>query len=182
MIKLLDEKTISQIAAGEVIERPLNIVKELIENSIDANSTRIIIEIEDGGLENIVITDNGVGINKDDLKLAFVRHATSKIDTIDDIINVKSFGFRGEALSSIGVAAKVKIITKQRNEETGYEIEDNFGVISKLTECAAQDGTKIIVSNLFDNLPVRKKFLKSGSVEGSRIADIVEKIALSKKI
>lgn len=181
MIKLLDENTISQIAAGEVIERPLNIVKELLENSIDAKSTRIIIEIEDGGLENIIITDNGIGIEKDDLKLAFVRHATSKIDNINDVLNVKSYGFRGEALSSIGIVANVKIITKQKNDRLGYEIEDNFGVITKISECAAQDGTKIIVKNLFDNLPVRKKFLKSGSVEGSRIADIVEKIALSKK-
>ena len=107
MIKLLDENTISQIAAGEVIERPLNIVKELLENSIDAKSTRIIIEIEDGCLENIIITINGIGINKDDLKLAFVRHATSKIENSDDVKNVKSYGFRGEALSSIGIVAKV---------------------------------------------------------------------------
>ena len=121
-IKLLDENTISQIAVGEVIERPLNIVKELLENSIDAKSTIIIIEIEDGGLENIIITDNGLRINKDNLKLAFVRLATSKIENIDDIINVKSYVFRGEALSSIGIVAKVKIITKQKNASIGYEI------------------------------------------------------------
>ena len=179
MIIQLDENTISKIAAGEVIERPLNIVKELLENSIDAGATRIIVEIEDGGLDKIVITDNGSGIDKNDLGLAFVSHATSKINNIDDILDVKSFGFRGEALSSIGIASKVSIISKTADSKVGYIVEDNFGEISDIKETASSDGTKVIVSNLFDNMPVRKKFLKSGSVEASRIYDIVEKIALS---
>lgn len=181
MIRLLDKNTISQIAAGEVVERPLNIVKELLENAIDAGSTRIIINIEQGGIKRISINDNGSGISQDDLPLAFKPHATSKIQNIDDILKIGTFGFRGEALASIGTVSKATIITKKEDDINGYKIVDNFGEISEIEIVASTNGTNVIIEDLFEKIPVRKKFLKSPSVEANKIMEIVEKIALSHK-
>ena len=181
MIKILDNLTISQIAAGEVIERPVNIVKELVENAIDANATRITIEIENGGIDKIVIKDNGDGFDKVDIPLAFVPHATSKLTKIEDLNDIYTYGFRGEALSSISLVSKVTLITKQRDSLKSYQIISDNGKISDISETSGTDGTKIIVEDLFKNIPARKKFLKSASIEAAKIYDIVEKISLSRK-
>ena len=181
MIKVLDINTINQIAAGEVIERPVNIVKELIENAIDAHANRITIEIENGGIDKIVVKDNGDGFEKDDIALAFVPHATSKIDKIDDLNSIFTYGFRGEALASISLVSKVTLITKQRTNNIAYQIISDNGKLSDITETSAADGTKIEVCDLFKKIPARKKFLKSASIEAAKIYDIVEKIALSRK-
>ena len=149
MINILDKSTIDKIAAGEVVERPASIVKELLENSIDALSDQIAIEIKNGGTSLIRITDNGQGIAKEDIKKAFLRHATSKIKTADDLENVLSLGFRGEALSSIGAVTRTEIISKTRNETTAalYKVEGGFE--KSFEEVAAPDGTTIIVKDLF---------------------------------
>ena len=181
MIKVLDITTINQIAAGEVIERPVNIVKELIENAIDAHATRISIEIENGGIDKIVVKDNGDGFEKEDILLAFEPHATSKIVKIDDLNTIFTYGFRGEALASISLVSKVTLITKQRTENHAYQIISDNGKLSDIVETSAQDGTKIIVEDLFGKIPARKKFLKSSSIEAAKIYDIVEKISLSRK-
>ena len=181
MIKVLDITTINQIAAGEVIERPVNIVKELIENAIDAHATRISIEIENGGIDRIVVKDNGDGFEKEDILLAFEPHATSKIVNIDDLNTIFTYGFRGEALASISLVSKVTLITKQRTENHAYQIISDNGKLSDIVETSAQDGTKIIVEDLFGKIPARKKFLKSASLEAAKIYDIVEKISLSRK-
>lgn len=179
MINILDKSTIDKIAAGEVVERPASIVKELLENSIDALSDQIAIEIKNGGTSLIRITDNGQGIAKEDIKKAFLRHATSKIKTADDLENVLSLGFRGEALSSIGAVTRTEIISKTRNETTAalYKVEGGFE--KSFEEVAAPDGTTIIVKDLFFNTPARRKFLKSLNSETAKISDIVEKLALS---
>ena len=181
MIKILDELTINQIAAGEVIERPLNIVKELVENSIDSNANRIIIEIENGGIDKIIVKDNGSGFLKDDLNYAFTPHATSKINKIEDLNNIYTFGFRGEALSSIALASKTTIVSKRREDNVAYKIVSDFGKISKITETSQNDGTKVTVEKIFDKIPARKKFLNKPNVEASKIYDLVEKLALSRK-
>lgn len=181
MIKILDELTINQIAAGEVIERPLNIVKELVENSIDSNANRIIIEIENGGIDKIIVKDNGSGFLKDDLNYAFIPHATSKINKIEDLNNIYTFGFRGEALSSIALASKTTIVSKRREDNVAYKIVSDFGKISKITETSQNDGTKVTVEKIFDKIPARKKFLNKPNVEASKIYDLVEKLALSRK-
>lgn len=178
-IKQLDQSTINKIAAGEVIERPCAIVKELVENAIDAKSNAITIEIKDGGISFIRITDNGCGINKDDIETAFLRHATSKITTIEDLLSVTSLGFRGEALSSIAAVAQVELITKETNELMGtrYVIEGGKEVSKDSIGCP--EGTTFIVRNIFYNTPVRRKFLKTPSTEASHIGDYVEKLAIS---
>ena len=181
MIKILDNLTISQIAAGEVIERPVNIVKELVENAIDANATRITIEIENGGIDKIVIKDNGDGFDKVDIPLAFVPHATSKLTKIEDLNDIYTYGFRGEALSSISLVSKVTLTTKKRDSLKSFQIISDNGVVSDISETSGTDGTKIIVEDLFKNIPARKKFLKSASIEAAKIYDIVEKISLSRK-
>ena len=181
MIIKLDKETIGKIAAGEVIERPSNIVKELLENAIDANANRINIEIDNAGNKRIVIKDNGFGFDDNDLKLAFESHATSKIKKLDDIYSIKSFGFRGEALYSIGIISKTTIITRQNNEDFAKKIINDCGNISKIVKCQGNIGTTIIVEDLFKNVPVRKKFLKSEKIEIKYIKDIVEKIILSHK-
>lgn len=181
MIKILDELTINQIAAGEVIERPFNIVKELVENSIDSNANRIITEIENGGIDKIIVKDNGSGFLKDDLNYAFIPHATSKINKIEDLNNIYTFGFRGEALSSIALASKTTIVSKRREDNVAYKIVSDFGKISKITETSQNDGTKVTVEKIFDKIPARKKFLNKPNVEASKIYDLVEKLALSRK-
>jgi DNA mismatch repair protein MutL len=178
-INILNEDTANKIAAGEVVERPSSVVKELIENSIDANSKNITIEIEEGGISLIRIIDDGEGIYKDDIVKAFLPHATSKIKESEDIYNIHTLGFRGEALPSIASVAKVNLKSKQENEEFGYEIFIEGGKASEITECGVNKGTVIEVNDLFYNVPARKKFLKSVSKEGSLISDIITRLALA---
>ena len=178
-IQLLDQNTINQIAAGEVIERPASVVKELMENAIDAKATAITVEIKEGGISFIRITDNGSGMEKEEVPLAFLRHATSKIRTVQDLISVSSLGFRGEALSSIAAIAQVELISKVPDSLNGTRYRIEGGEEKELEEVGAPDGTTFLVHNLFYNTPARKKFLKSPQTEAGYIADIVERIALS---
>ena len=177
-ILLLDELTINKIAAGEVIERPASVIKEMIENSIDAKATNITIEIRNGGISYIKITDNGKGIAKDDLELAFERHATSKIRCADDLETVTSMGFRGEALASIAAIANVELISKTPDQEIGYKVEVEGGQVLNKEEIGCQTGTTITVRNLFFNTPVRYKFLKKDYTETGYIEDVVTRVAL----
>ena len=177
-IQLLDQATINQIAAGEVIDRPSSVVKELLENAIDAKATAITVEIKDGGISFIRITDNGCGIEKDQVRKAFLRHATSKLHTIDDLLDIGSLGFRGEALSSIAAIAQVELISKPPEAMLGisYRIED--GEEKSLTQIGAPDGTTILVRNLFYHVPARKKFLKTAATEGNYINQLMENMAM----
>ena len=177
-IQLLDDNTIDKIAAGEVVERPSSVVKELIENSMDSGADAITVEIKNGGIEFIRITDNGCGIFKEDIKKAFLRHATSKITSIEDLNTVTSMGFRGEALASISSVAKVELVTKREDDFIGARYTINGGMEEGLEEVGAPTGTTIIVRNLFYNTPARRKFLKSEASEAGKIADIVEHLAL----
>lgn len=179
MIAVLDKDTIDKIAAGEVVERPASIVKELLENAIDAGATSITVEIKDGGKSLIRVTDNGSGIAKDEVRIAFLRHATSKIQSADDLQNITSLGFRGEALSSIAAVSKMEMITKVRSEMVGHWYVIEGGIEQSFEEVGAVDGTSIIVRDLFFNTPARRKFLKSNQTEAAHIAELVEKIALS---
>ncbi|MBQ6843373.1 MAG: DNA mismatch repair endonuclease MutL, partial [Agathobacter sp.] len=178
-IALLTQDTIDKIAAGEVVERPSSVVKELVENAIDAKATAITIEIKEGGISFIRISDNGCGIDKSEVPLAFLRHSTSKIRSVEDLLSVSSLGFRGEALSSISAVSRVELITKTPESLTGvrYQIEGSKEITFE--EIGAPDGTTFLVKDLFYNTPARKKFLKSAQTEGSYIADMVEKLALS---
>lgn len=178
-IALLTQDTIDKIAAGEVVERPSSVVKELVENAIDAKATAITIEIKEGGISFIRISDNGCGIDKSEVPLAFLRHSTSKIRSVEDLLSVSSLGFRGEALSSIAAVSRVELITKTPASLTGvrYQIEGSKELAFE--EIGAPDGTTFLVKDLFYNTPARKKFLKSAQTEGSYIADMVEKLALS---
>jgi len=178
-IVLLDELTINQIAAGEVIERPASVVKELIENSIDAGATNITVEVKNGGIKEIRIKDNGSGMSKDDLEFAFERHATSKIRAAEDLETVKSMGFRGEALASIAAIAHVEMTSKLENEEFGHKIVLEGGDVLLKEEVGANKGTTIVISNLFYNTPVRYKFLKKDYTELGYIEDAVTRIALA---
>lgn len=179
MIHVLDQHTIDKIAAGEVIERPASVVKELVENSIDAGATRITIEITDGGTSMIRVTDNGSGIEEADIRKAYLSHATSKLDNVDDLMNIVSLGFRGEALSTIAAVSKVEMITKTHDALTGIKYEIHGGKEISYQEIGATDGTTIISRNLFFNTPARLKFLKSNMTEGSYINDFVTHIALA---
>ena len=178
-IAILNQETIDKIAAGEVVERPCSVVKELVENAIDAGSTAITVEIKEGGISFIRITDNGCGIERDQVAVAFYRHSTSKIRSAEDLLTVKSLGFRGEALSSISAVARVELITKTYDELTGtrYVIEGSKELSNE--EIGAPDGTTFIGKDLFYNVPARRKFLKTAQTEGSYISDMVEKLALS---
>ena len=178
-IQVLDQSTINQIAAGEVVERPASVVKELMENAIDAGATAITVEIREGGIGFIRITDNGCGIPKKELPLAFLRHSTSKIRSAEDLLTVSSLGFRGEALSSIAAVSQVELITKTADNLTGSRYQIEGGVEKGLEEVGAPEGTTFISRNLFFNTPARRKFLKSATTEGAHVADLVEKIALS---
>ena len=179
IIKELDQGTINQIAAGEVVERPSSIVKELLENSIDAGATRISVEIEEGGTKSIRITDNGKGINKEDIRIAFLRHTTSKIKTAVDLLTVSSLGFRGEALSSIAAVCQVELLTRTADAMEGilYRIEGGKEV--GFEEIGIPVGTTFIVNNIFFNTPARRKFLRTAQTEAGYVSDIIEKIALS---
>ncbi len=179
MINILDKGTIDKIAAGEVVERPASIVKELLENSIDAGSSSITVEIKNGGIDLIRITDNGCGIDAKEVKKAFLRHATSKIISDKDLISIKSLGFRGEALSSIAAVSRCEMITKTRDELTGVRYYMEGGVEVEYEEIGAPDGTSIIIRDIFYNTPARRKFLKTASTEGAHISELVEKMAMS---
>lgn len=178
-INILDKSTIDKIAAGEVVDRPSSIVKEVLENAIDAKATAITVEIKDGGISLIRITDNGQGIEKDDIKNAFLRHATSKIKNVEDLLCANSLGFRGEALSSIAAVTQLECITKTPSDLTGIRYVIEGGVEKSIEEVGAPAGTTFIIRNLFYNTPARRKFLKTAATESSYISNIVEKIALS---
>ncbi len=178
-IEVLDQQTIDKIAAGEVIERPSSVVKELVENAIDAGATAVTVEIRDGGISFLRVTDNGSGIEKEQVSTAFLRHATSKIRRVEDLFQVSSLGFRGEALSSIAAIAMVELITKTRAAEVGVRYCIEGGVEKKLEETAAPEGTTFLVRSLFYNTPARRKFLKTPMTEAGYISDLMERMALS---
>ncbi len=177
-IQILDDASINKIAAGEVIERPASVVKELIENSLDAGADTIRIEVEKSGKVSIQVKDNGCGMNRDDAAMSYVKHATSKIRRIEDLDTIRTLGFRGEALSSIASIARVEIITKIRGKLSGTRVIIQGGKLIKIDETGAADGTTIGVDDLFYNMPVRRKFLKSDSVELAKIIDAVTRIKL----
>ena len=178
-IAVLDQQTIDKIAAGEVVERPASVVKELVENAIDAGATQITVEIKEGGIGYIRITDNGSGMVKDDIPVAFLRHSTSKIRSADDLSGVSTLGFRGEALSSISAVAMVELITKTKENDLGSRCCIEGGVQKNLEEVGAPDGTTFIIRNLFYNTPARKKFLKSEMSEASAIHELLTHLAMS---
>ena len=177
-IRLLDSKTINKIAAGEVVESPKSVVKELTENAIDAGASNVTVEIKDGGISYIRIADNGCGIPKEQVKSAFLRHATSKMTQIEDLEHIFTLGFRGEALASIAAVAQVEMLTKTKDEETGTRICISAGEIEVMEDAACREGTTIIVKNLFYNVPARRKFLKKPATESGYVSDLVNKIAL----
>lgn len=177
-IHVLDSQTIDKIAAGEVVERPLNVVKELVENAIDAGAASVTVEIKEGGIAFIRVTDNGSGIEGSQVQKAFMRHATSKIRSADDLTGVVSLGFRGEALSSIAAVAQVELITKTKDSLTGIRYVSSGGKEESVEEIGAPCGTTVIVKNLFFNTPVRKKFLKQPVTEAGYISDMMEHLAL----
>ena len=178
-IHVLDQNTIDKIAAGEVVERPASVVKELTENAIDAGATRITIEIADGGIKMIRITDDGAGIAPEEIRLAFLRHATSKISSVDDLKGIASLGFRGEALSSIAAVSRVELITKTEDEITAMRYVIEGGREKLLDEIGAPDGTTFVIRDIFYNTPARAKFLKTAMTEASHVGSIVEQLALS---
>jgi DNA mismatch repair protein MutL len=177
-IKILPENLSNKIAAGEVVERPAAVVKELVENALDAEATRIIIEVEKGGRSLMRVSDNGVGMGHDDALLAIERYATSKISADDDLFAIRTLGFRGEALPSIAAVSRFKLITRNHTADTGTEVMVDGGKIKNVSEVGAPEGTMITVKQLFFNTPARRKFLKTIGTEMSHIADIVARIAL----
>ena len=179
MIQVLEQSVIDKIAAGEVAEKPASVVKELVENALDAGANAISVEIRDGGIRLIRVTDNGSGIPRDEVRSAFYRHATSKISGIEDLDKIMTLGFRGEALSSIAAVSRLQMITKKKDETVGTEYEMNGGEEGKLSDIGAPNGTTVIVRDLFYNTPARLNFLKSPATEASAIADLVERFSLS---
>ena len=179
MIQVLDQKTINQIAAGEVVERPSAVVKELMDNSLDAGASAITIEIKEGGISMIRITDNGAGIAKEEIPTAFLRHATSKIRNTEDLLSVTSLGFRGEALSSIAAVAQVELITKRKEDIVGTRYSIEGGKETGCEEVGCPEGTTFVVRNLFYNTPARRKFLKSKTTEGNYIHELVQRYSLA---
>lgn len=179
MIKVLDQNTINKIAAGEVIEKPSSVIKELVENSIDSGATAVTVEVKGGGLSFLRVTDNGAGIKNDEVKLAFLRHATSKLVTVEDLLSISSLGFRGEALASIAAVAQVEMITKTADDVTGLRYQIHGGKEISSEEIGAPGGTTIIVRNLFYNTPARKKFMKTDATETSYIYDLMCRICMS---
>lgn len=177
-IRILDTKTINKIAAGEVVEGPKSVVKELVENAIDAGATAVTVEVKEGGISYIRIMDNGCGIPKEQVKTAFLRHATSKMSEIEDLEHIFTLGFRGEALASIAGVAQVEMLTKTRDEETGTFIEISGGEIRNIQDTSCTEGTTITVKNLFYNVPARRKFLKKPATESGFVSDLMNKLAL----
>ncbi len=178
-INVLEPQIFNKIAAGEVVERPASIVKELVDNCIDAGATNITVDIENGGITKIRVTDNGCGINYEDLVKAFLPHATSKIKTTEDLFEIKTLGFRGEALASIGAVSRVSLVSKTADSQTGGRIEINGGEMGKPEECGSGNGTDIIVRDLFFNVPARAKFLKKPKTEEGEVTDLIEKAILA---
>ena len=178
-IKVLPQTVVTKIAAGEVIERPASILKELIENSIDAGATRIEVQLEDGGKKLIKVSDNGIGMDRDDVELAFVSHATSKLWSDDDLFSINTLGFRGEALPSVGAVSQARIISRPRGTLIGSEIQIEGGNLHKIKEKGAPEGTQVEARNLFYNTPVRRKFLKSTHTEMAHISETVTRFALA---
>ena len=179
MIKVLDQNTINKIAAGEVIEKPSSVIKELVENSIDSGATAITVEVKGGGLSFMRVTDNGAGINKDEVKLAFKRHATSKLVKVEDLLSISSLGFRGEALASIAAVSQVELISKTADDVTGIRYQIHGGAEISSEEIGCPNGTTIVVRNLFYNTPARKKFMKTDATETSYIYDLMCRICMS---
>ena len=179
VIAVLPESVSSKIAAGEVIERPASVVKELVENAIDAQADRVEVQLEDGGKKLIRVVDNGVGMASEDLEVAFVSHATSKLKTGKDLFAISTLGFRGEALWSIAAIAQARIVSRPRGEQTGAEVEARGGAIGSVRECGAAEGTVIEVRNLFFNTPVRRKFLRTNTTEMSHVTETITRVALS---
>jgi len=179
MIQVLDSKTIDKIAAGEVVERPASVVKELLENAVDAGATRISVDIKNGGIDEIRVSDNGSGIEKNEVRTAFLPHATSKLKNIEDLFVLKSLGFRGEALPSIASVSKVRLFTKTVDDPIGIKYTIEGGTEVSFEEAGVPDGTTFIVNDLFFNTPARRKFLKSANTEAGHISTLVEEIALS---
>jgi len=178
-IKLLSSNLVNQIAAGEVIERPFSVIKELVENSIDAKSTQINIMIEDGGHKSLQVFDNGIGMSKDDLELAFKRHATSKIETQNDLAKIETLGFRGEALPSIASVSQLSAKSIERGNNDGFELTIHGGEVKSLIPTAGLNGTQITVKNLFYNIPARRKFLKKPDTEQRKIIELIRQFMLS---
>ncbi|MDF2951287.1 MAG: mismatch repair protein MutL [Anaerocolumna sp.] len=178
-INVLDQNTINQIAAGEVIERPASVVKELVENAIDAGANAVTVEIKDGGISFIRITDNGSGIEEDDIPLVFLRHTTSKIRTAEDLLSVSSLGFRGEALSSIAAIGQVELVTKTSDAFTGIRYQIAGGEAKEMEHIGCPNGTTFIIRNIFFNTPARRKFLKSPVTEAGYISDLMERLSIS---
>ena len=179
IINILPENVANQIAAGEVVQRPASVLKELLENSIDAGSSEIHVEIKNAGKTSILVSDDGIGMNKEDAKICFNRHATSKISSANDLYNIKSKGFRGEALASIAAIAHIQLISKQENDQLGTQIDMNGSQLVSIKSVVAEKGTKILVKNLFFNIPARRKFLKSNNVENKHIMNEFFRISLS---
>lgn len=179
-IQVLDQVTIDKIAAGEVVERPASVVKELVENAIDAKATAVEVEIEDGGISLIRIADNGTGMEPDDVRNAFLRHSTSKIRKVDDLMHISSLGFRGEALSSIAAVSQIEMITKGRDNVLGTTYQISGGKEISMEETGAKDGTTFLVRQLFYNVPARRKFLKTPMTEASHVSDLMTRLALSR--
>lgn len=179
-IRVLSEDTIDKIAAGEVVERPMSVVKELVENAMDAGSSAVTVEIKNGGIDFIRVTDNGQGIDAGQVRIAFARHATSKIRSVEDLSNISSMGFRGEALSSIAAVSQVELITKTKDAITGVRYAIEGAVEKDFEEVGAPDGTTFLVKNLFYNTPVRRKFLKQPQTEGNYVAELLERLALAR--
>ena len=177
-INILDDLTINKIAAGEVVERPSSVVKELIENSIDAGSTKVVIDIQDGGKKLIRITDNGCGIASSEVDKSFLRHATSKIKNIDDLYDLYSLGFRGEALASISAVSKLEMVTKTKDEPIGTKVIVEGGKVVSKEPVGTHNGTTIIIKDIFFNTPARQKFLKSTHAETINISDLINKLAI----
>ena len=180
VINVLDQQTINQIAAGEVIERPASVVKELVENAIDAGASAVTVEIKDGGISFIRVTDNGCGIEKNQVPIAFLRHSTSKIKSALDLMTVSSLGFRGEALSSIAAVSQVELVTRVSGTLTGTRYVIWGGEEKSIEEIGAPEGTTFLVRNLFYHTPARKKFLKTPQTEAGYIAVLMERMALSR--
>jgi len=179
-VKMLDETTINQIAAGEVIQGPYSVIKELVENAIDANATKIFVEIKNGGKSYIRITDNGVGIDVEDIEMVFERHSTSKINEIEDLDSLMTLGFRGEALASIASVSQIEVTSKTKGKDTGVSMELSGGEILSKKEVSATQGTTVIIKNLFFNTPARRKFMKSVKAETTRINEVITRLAISK--
>ena len=178
-IHVLDQITIDKIAAGEVIERPASVVKELVENAIDAGSGSVTVEIKEGGISYMRIADNGCGIARDDVQNAFLRHSTSKIRAAEDLEHIASLGFRGEALSSIAAVSQVEMITKTKEQLLGTRYQIAGGKEEELEDTGASDGTTFLIRQLFYNVPARRKFLKTPITEASHVGDLMTRLALS---